>query len=107
MFQRTVARTLRANCEETIDTVCMGLPSAISAGDRLEGCRLFSAIDARPFLDTIFDGVGITPGGVVILNDAAMAGYAAIADPRLSGCRQVLLITLGFGAGAALVEIPR
>jgi len=41
---------------------------------------------------------------VWVLNDAELAALGALVDPRMEGCRKVLVLTLGFGIGAALVE---
>jgi hypothetical protein len=47
-----------------------------------------------------------------VVNDAELAAFAARADPRLVGFRKILVLTVGFGIGAALVsrgsaDVPR
>ena len=38
-----------------------------------------------------------------VLNDAELAAFSARADPRLAAFHKILVLTLGFGIGAALV----
>ncbi len=41
---------------------------------------------------------------LLVLNDAELAAFSAITDERLAGFRKVLVLTLGFGIGAALID---
>ena len=41
---------------------------------------------------------------LLVLNDAELAALSAISDERLARFRKVLVLTLGFGIGAALID---
>ena len=42
---------------------------------------------------------------LLVLNDAELAALSAHSDARLAGFRKVLVLTLGFGIGAALIQV--
>jgi len=47
---------------------------------------------------------GLAGVPLFVLNDAELAALSALTDPRLAGFRKVLVLTLGFGIGAALIH---
>ena len=47
---------------------------------------------------------GLNPVQVLVLNDAELAALDALGEPELEHCEKTLVLTLGFGLGAALVE---
>ncbi|MBN2507077.1 MAG: hypothetical protein JXQ71_10315 [Verrucomicrobia bacterium] len=58
----------------------------------------------RRFLSDALALAGLTPVPVYVLNDAELAALGALADPRLTAYGKVLVLTLGFGIGAALIH---
>lgn len=46
---------------------------------------------------------GLSGIPLLMLNDAELAAFSARANPRLAGFRKILVFTLGFGIGAALI----
>ena len=48
--------------------------------------------------------VGLPGVTLLVLNDAELAALSVRCDPRLAGFRKVLVLTLGFGIGAALLN---
>ena len=47
---------------------------------------------------------GLAGLSLFVLNDAELAALSARLDSRLAGFRKVLVLTLGFGIGAALIH---
>jgi hypothetical protein len=47
-------------------------------------------------------GLGDVP--LLVLHDAELAALGALADPRLAGFRKILVLALGSGIGAALIQ---
>jgi predicted NBD/HSP70 family sugar kinase len=41
---------------------------------------------------------------LLVVNDAELAAHSARCDPRLDGFQKILVVTLGFGIGAALIH---
>jgi len=52
----------------------------------------------------IIAAAGLKPVPVLVMNDAELAALDALAEPELAHCDKTLVLTLGFGLGAALVE---
>jgi hypothetical protein len=55
------------------------------------------------FLPDALALAGLSEIPLLVLNDAELAAFSARSDPRLAGFRKILVLTLGFGIGAALV----
>ena len=58
----------------------------------------------RRLLPDAMEQAGLAGLPLFVLNDAALAALSALSDPRLAGFRKVLVLTLGFGIGAALIH---
>jgi predicted NBD/HSP70 family sugar kinase len=62
--------------------------------------------DASLIADAI-DASGIRARFVLAINDAELAALDALAEPALKSSAKTLVITLGFGLGAALATCKR
>ena len=58
----------------------------------------------RTLLPDALQLAGLPGLPLFVLNDAELAAHSARLDPRLAGFRKVLVLTLGFGIGAALIH---
>jgi hypothetical protein len=61
----------------------------------------------RTLLPDALQMAGLTNVPLFVLNDAELAALSALTDPRLAGFNKVLVLTLGFGIGAALIHRAR
>jgi hypothetical protein len=58
----------------------------------------------RTLLPDVLQLAGLAGLPLFVLNDAELAALSARLDERLAGFRKVLVLTLGFGIGAALIH---
>jgi len=58
----------------------------------------------RELLPDVLGMLGLSDIPLLVLNDAELCGFAALADSRLGPFRKILVLTLGFGLGAALTQ---
>ena len=58
----------------------------------------------RTLLTDALHMAGLDDLPLLLLSDAELAAHSARADPRVADFRKVLVITLGFGIGAALIH---
>jgi len=58
----------------------------------------------RALLPDALKLAGLAGVPLFVLNDAELAAHSALLDARLAGFRKVLVLTLGFGIGAALIH---
>lgn len=58
----------------------------------------------RALLSDALEMGGLAGLPLFVVNDAELAALSARLDPRLAGFRKVLVLTLGFGIGAALIH---
>lgn len=85
------------------DGLLFALPSRLDDAGLPEGSSYVGmAGDADLIADTLA-GAGLSPRLVLTLNDAELAALEALAEPPVPSARKTLVITLGFGLGAALV----
>lgn len=82
--------------------VC-GLPARLDA----EGVPITSDYAGlcgyRELIPDALELAGLSSVPAFVLNDAELAAFSARVDPQLAGFRKILVLTLGFGIGAALV----
>jgi len=57
----------------------------------------------RDLVSDVLATAGLTDARAFVVNDAELAAFCAREDPRLTEFRKILVLTLGFGIGAALV----
>jgi hypothetical protein len=60
----------------------------------------------RTLLPEAMEMAGLPGLPLLVLNDAELVAFSARSDPRLGRFRKVLVLTLGFGIGAALIHRP-
>jgi len=58
----------------------------------------------RSLIPDALELAGLRDVPVFVLNDAELAAHSARLDPRLAAYRKILVLTLGFGIGAALIQ---
>ncbi|MCX4245032.1 hypothetical protein [Paraliomyxa miuraensis] len=84
------------------DAVIIALPCALADTPTPGSCSYPGLEGDSRFVADVLATAGWTPRTVLVLNDAELAAAAASLDPR---CRDAvtLVLTLGFGAGGALL----
>lgn len=87
--------------------VVLALPCEIDDSGGARGCT-YCWRDREPALaEELVTAAGATPSAISILNDAELAAMAADCDPALPRGGVVLVLTIGFGVGAALLDARR
>lgn len=86
------------------DALVAGLPSPLSEDGTPVGGNYSGLRGYRELLPDALSLIGLDEAAVFVLNDAELAAHSARLDPRLSGFRKILVLTLGFGIGAALIQ---
>jgi hypothetical protein len=85
------------------DALLLALPCEIDDGGHLGGCSYGWGRDgAWPLRLAALAGAGAA--GPTLLNDAELAAAAWLRTPAAAGAGATLVLTVGFGVGAALVE---
>ena len=80
------------------------LPTRLSGDGTPEGTGSYAGMrGAQTLLPEALEMAGLPDLPLFVLNDAELAAFTARADPRLAQYRKVLVLTLGFGIGAALI----
>jgi hypothetical protein len=90
-------------CGAQPEAVVFALPARLSADGEPEGS---SYIGLRGDVQLVPDALalaGLAPRIVFLLNDAELAALSALADVRVSPAKRTLVLTVGFGLGAALL----
>jgi hypothetical protein len=79
----------------------LALPCVLEDDLKLTDCSYdWSAGDLRPLLRK----AGLDEEKALIMNDAELAAVASMNDPRVPRKKRTLVLTLGFGVGAALLR---
>jgi len=90
----------------TADALVLALPCEVTDdGACLASSYCWEAPDAG-LLDELVLGLGFRPDAVGVLNDAELAAVAATGDDRVPRGETILVLTVGHGVGAALLD-PR
>jgi len=80
------------------------LPTRLSRDGTPEGTGNYAGLrGARTLLPEALAMAGLADLPLFVLNDAELAALSARVDPRLAQYRKILVLTLGFGIGAALI----
>jgi hypothetical protein len=87
-------------------TLVAALPSRLAPDGTPVGGNYAGLRGYRELFPDALGMLGLADIPVLVLNDAELSGFAALADSRLAGFRKILVLTLGFGIGAALVTRP-
>lgn len=82
----------------------LGLPCWIGNDCSLGGSSYAGMKGNIELIDQILKHAELENIKVILLNDAELTCYTALSDKRLKGFKKVLVVTLGFGVGAAVLE---
>jgi hypothetical protein len=93
-----------ATAEPVDGRAVLALPCEISDDGALAGCTYCWDSPDGALIGDLAREAGLSPGRVLVMNDAELAAVAADRDPRLPRAAVVLVLTLGFGVGGALLE---
>jgi hypothetical protein len=88
------------------DSLLVALPSRLDDSAIPEGSSYIGMANDGSLIADVINTVGgplASLRHVRVMNDAELASLDAIAEPTLRGCAKTLVITIGFGVGAALV----
>ena len=81
-----------------------GLPARV-ADDATPSANSYAGMGGdRKLLPEALASAGMDRTRLLVLNDAELSAHSARSDPRLAAYRRVLVLTLGFGVGAALIQ---
>jgi hypothetical protein len=80
------------------------LPARLADDGTPVGCSYSGMSGDRALLPDALEMAGLAGLPLFVLNDAELAALSARLDARLDGFRKVLVLTLGFGIGAALIH---
>ena len=80
-----------------------GLPTRVTADATPLGGSYAGLRGYRELIPDALELAGLSDVPAFVLNDAELAAFSARVEPRLTGFRKILVLTLGFGIGAALV----
>jgi putative intracellular protease/amidase len=79
------------------------LPARLTDDGRPETGDYAGLRGYRELIPDVLESAGLADARAFVVNDAELAAFGARADPRLAEFRKILVLTLGFGIGAALV----
>ena len=79
----------------------LSLPCEITNDCTLGGSSYIGVIGCKDTIPVLKETLQVN--SVYLLNDAELAAWSALADPRLPLCGNTLVLTLGFGVGAAVI----
>lgn len=84
------------------EAVVCALPSSLDDDGVPEGSSYIGMKGDASLIPDSLDRAGLSPRLALLLNDAELAAVSAGVDPRVRG--KVLVLTIGFGVGAALLQ---
>ncbi|ACY18161.1 hypothetical protein [Haliangium ochraceum] len=87
-------------------SLVLALPSELGAAGEPYGCSYCWDSPDRALLADIAAAAGGAAAAFVPVNDAVLAAAAAARDPALPRAGAVLVLTIGFGVGGALLAAP-
>jgi len=81
---------------------------AVLADDGTPGRSSYAGMEGdRTLLPDALKLAGLKGVPLLVLHDAELAASSALTDPRLAGVNKVLVLALGFGIGAAIIQRVR
>jgi hypothetical protein len=86
------------------EAIVLALPCSITTDCTLGESSYIGMKGNNKMISTIVGKAGLEGAEVLLLNDAELTGYTALSDPRLAGYKKTLVLTLGFGVGASIME---
>lgn len=106
-FVAFVAGALRAASARTPpEAVVLALPCALDGDLVADACSYPYPHPDPTLARDILAAAKLAALPALVLNDGELAAYAAARDPRLPAHGTTLVLTLGFGVGAALLRAP-
>ena len=104
-LRRWMAESLRTFAETTTppDALLFALPSRLDDTGIPEGSSYVGMTGDSSLIADSIDAAGLNPRIAMCVNDAELAALDAVVEPTLAHSAKILVITLGFGLGAALV----
>ena len=97
-----IASSLR-ECGAQQEAVVFALPARLGDDGSPEGSSYAGMRGDAQLVPDALALAGLVPRIVFLLNDAELAALSALADVRVSPAERTLVLTLGFGLGAALL----
>jgi hypothetical protein len=85
------------------EALVIALPTRLAADGTPLGGNYAGLRGYREIIPDTLELAGLSGVPSFVVNDAELAAFGARADPRLARFRKILVLTLGFGIGAALV----
>lgn len=86
------------------DKVLLALPCFIRPGFALGGSSYFGMKEHPTLLGDLITTTGLTKVPWLITNDAELAALPALSRPEFAEATKTLVLTLGFGTGACILE---
>ncbi len=99
---KSIAESISINKKP--EGIVLALPCWISADGVLGGSSYTGMKENTELIDQILKHAGLSETSVLLINDAELTSYSACLDKTLEDYKKVLVITLGFGVGAAVLE---
>jgi hypothetical protein len=93
-----------AQCGHRPQAMVFALPVKLDDDGTPHGSNYAGMRGDHTLLPDALEMAGLAGLPLFVLNDAELAALSALADARLAGFRKVLVLTLGFGIGAALID---
>ena len=92
-----------AESQRRPEALVFALPTRLAADGTPLGGNYAGLRGYREMIPETLELAALSDVPAFLLNDAELAAFSARSDPRLAGFRKILVLTLGFGIGAALV----
>jgi hypothetical protein len=92
-----------AECGERPCALVFALPTRLASDGTPAASNYAGMRGDRTLLPDALAMAGLPGLPLFVLNDAELAALSALTDARLAGFRKILVLTLGFGIGFALV----
>jgi hypothetical protein len=86
------------------EAMVLALPCWISDKGKLGGSSYIGMKDNKVLVDEIVKSSGLNDSPIFLLNDAELTAHSAIYNEKVSRYKRTIIITLGFGVGAAILE---
>lgn len=106
LFENFIANSINdfLVLKQSPNGVLLALPCSISSNGTL-GSNSYGGIRSdRSLISNIIKKSVLNNPSVLLLNDAELASYAALNDHRLERFNKILVITIGFGVGASIIN---
>lgn len=88
---------------EVPEAILFALPSRLDDAAVPESSSYIGMEEDGMLIHDVVKAAGVNPRRVMVMNDAELAALDALCEPQLQGRAKTLVITLGFGLGAALI----